>query len=120
MRLRRLIPTLCACLVFVGALSSCGNKETTEKIVPDYVNAELFESALNAGEDTIGKTVCFVADTIKPDSAFGFNIWAGEHLNFISETNPGVKEGDNLTVTVGEVENFLGSWLIKYDLIYID
>ena len=84
MRLRRLIPTLCACLAFVGALSSYKNKETSERIVLDYANTELFESALNAGENTIGKTICFVVDTIKPDSAFGFNNWAGENLNFIS------------------------------------
>ena len=120
MRLRRLIPSLCVCLAFVGSLSSCGNKGTMDRIVPDYANAESFESALNSGEDTIGKTVSFVADTIKPDSAFGFNIWAVDHLNFISVENPGVKEGDNMTVKVDEVENFLGSWLLKYDLIYID
>ena len=120
MRLFKIIPACCICFALAGFLSSCGDKDTSERIVPDYSTAEMFESALNSGEDTIGKTVCFVVDTIKPNSAFGFNIWSGEHLNFISEENPGVSEGDSMTIKVDEVENFLGSWLIKYDFIYIN
>ncbi len=116
MRLQKYVSAISICLAFFGSLSSCNN----ERIVPDYASAELFETALNKKEDTIGKTVCFVADAIKPNSAFGFNIWAGEHLNFISEKDPGVKEKDSLTVKVKQVNDVLGSWLIKYDLIYIN
>lgn len=115
MRLYKLASAINICLILTGALSSCSNN----RIIPDYASAELFETALNKDEDTIGKTVCFVADTIRPNSAFGFNIWAGEHLNFISDKDPGVKEKDSVTVKVNEVKNLFGSWMITYELIYI-
>lgn len=52
-----------------------------------------------------------------PESKLGYNIWAGEHLNFISSDNPDVKEGDSITIKVTKVEKMLGSWIIKYKKI---
>lgn len=119
MRLAKFLSILCFCMTLSESLSSCDNS-SSDRIVPDYATAASFESALNKSEDTISKTVCFVVETIKTNSAFGFNIWAGEHLNFISDEDPGVKEEDSMTVRVKEVKTLLGSYLIKYDLIYIN
>ena len=80
----------------------------------DYPNVEDFEAALNAGEDLTGKTVTFTVLEVHPSSAFGYNLYAGEHLNFVSSKNPGVKEGDTITVKVEEVNSILGSWIISY------
>ncbi len=85
--------------------------------VVDYESAADFESALNNGEDLTGKTVTFTVKAIAPDSAFGFNLQAGEHLNFCSTTNPGVKEGDTVTAKVIEVKSVLGSYIISYKKI---
>ncbi len=54
---------------------------------------------------------------MKPDSAFGYNIWAGEHLNFVSSKNPDVKEGDIVVVKTTTIESNLGSWIIKYERV---
>ena len=99
-------------LLIVGTIA-CGNS----KIVLDYGDAESFESALNAGENLEGKTVQFMAGELHPDSAFGYDIWAGEHLNFVSSTHPDVKEGDTVTVKVNKIESMLGSWIISYEKI---
>ena len=83
-------------------------------IVLDYENEKEFESALNAGEDTIGKTVKFKVDDINPESSFGYDLWAGEHLNFVSDNAVSVNIGDELTVKIDSVENVVGSWIIHY------
>jgi len=105
--------TLVFVLLFGICLIGCGKN----KIVADYGNAEVFEAALNKGENTEGKIVSFVADEIHPDSAFGYDIWAGEHLNFSSSKNPGIKEGETVAVKVTSVENILGSWMITYEIV---
>ena len=78
---------------------------------------EDFEAALNAGEDLTGKTVTFTILEVHPDSVFGYNLYGGEHLNFCSSKNPGVKTGDTITVKVKEVNSLLGSWIISYTKI---
>lgn len=83
----------------------------------DYERVEDFEAALNAGEDLTGKTVTFTVKDFRPDSAFGYNLITGEHLNFCSSKNPGVKTGDTITVKVKEVNSLLGSWIISYTKI---
>lgn len=83
-------------------------------ITVDYENEESFEAALNEGQDLEGKTVKFVVRQIEPQSAFGYNIIAGEHLNFVSSRNPNVSVGDIVTVKVTEVRSLLGSWILEY------
>lgn len=64
-----------------------------------------------------GKTVCFTVDKLVPDSAFGYNLQAGEHLNFCSADNPKVSAGDTVTVSVEKVTSMLGSWIISYQMV---
>ena len=107
-------------LVLVLSLVACGGNagnDSNAEAKPDYEDVVTFESALNAGEDLTGKTVAFTVNELVPDSAFGYNIHAGEHLNFCSPNNPGVKTGDTLTVKVTEVTSMLGSYLIGYEMI---
>ena len=94
-------------------LSACA---ATQPVTPDYADAASFEAALNAGTDVTGKIVQFTVDKLVPDSAFGYNMEAGEHLNFCSATNPGVSEGDTVTVEVKEVVSSLGSYIISYKM----
>lgn len=88
-----------------------------KEVILDYGDASAFEKALNAGENLEGKTVQFEAMELHPDSASGYNVWAGEHLNFISSRNPDIKAGDIVTVRATEIESALGSWLIKYEKV---
>lgn len=104
--MKRLITVLL--LTVVVALSACGGDVT-----PDY-NTKEFESALNDGEDLVGKIVEVEIEHIEPDSAFGYNLQAGEHLNFVSSKNPNVEIGDTITVEVEEVDSMLGSFIITY------
>ena len=91
--------------------TACGSKEV------DYANVEDFEAALNAGEDLTGKTVTFTVREVHPNSAFGYNLFAGEHLNFVSSKTPGIKEGETVTVKVKEVSSIFGSWIITYSKV---
>ncbi|MDE5584372.1 MAG: hypothetical protein K2J08_11805 [Ruminococcus sp.] len=95
-------------LAMSAVLFACGAEA-------DYKNAESFESALNAGEDLTGKIVTFEVDDYIPDSTFGFNLCAGEHLNFCSTDEPKAKKGDEVTVKVTSVKNFMGSYIIYYE-----
>lgn len=79
-------------------------------------NERSFEKALNAGKNMQGKKVKFRVKKIEPQSAFGFNLEAGKHLNFVSSTNPGVKKGRYLTVKVKKVTYVLGSYVITYTI----
>lgn len=86
----------------------------SEPVEPDYTTTEA-EAALNAGEDIVGKTVKITVDTYVPNGTLGYTIQTGEHLNFISPSNPDVKEGDELVVKVTEVTNVLGSFVMNYE-----
>ena len=105
-----------ASIVFVifTLLLSCG---ASKKVSIDYGNAEAFEKALNAGENLEGKVVQFTAVDFRPDSMLGYNVWAGEHLNFISSRNPDIKAGDTVTVKALTIESSLGSWIITYEKV---
>lgn len=98
------------CLVITG----CDKK--TKQVI-DYSNAETFEAALNAGENLEGKIVRFVAKDFKPDSAFGYNVIAGEHLNFVSANHPNIKIGDEVTVKCLSIQSFMKSWIIQYERV---
>lgn len=80
----------------------------------DYPNEADFEKDLNAGHNLTGKTVTFVVFDFKPTSALGYNLWAGEHLNFVSAFHPNREKGDIVSVRVENVQNINGSWVISY------
>ena len=114
------LPVLLMFVFMAGMLSACSPKAISSVQV-DYKDAAQFEEALNAGEDVAGKIVSFHADSLHPDSKYGYNIWAGEHLNFISEENPGIKRGDIATVSVTTTQQLdNGSWIIYYELLETD
>ena len=102
-------------VVLVFALCAC--TAAAPKTVIDYADAGSFEAALNRGENLEGKVVQFKAMELHPQSAYGYNIWAGEHLNFVSEKNPDVKGGDTLTVKATSIESIIGSWIIHYEKV---
>ena len=84
-RWNRRITALLAVLL-ICTLSACGQSQ----IPLDYGDETAFEADLNAGKNLVGKTVSFVAAELHPQSLYGYDIWAGEHLNFISSKNPDI------------------------------
>lgn len=82
----------------------------------DYGDAEAFEQALNKGENVQGKVVRFKVREYATPVA-GYNLHAGDHLNFISFKNPGVSTGETITVKVTKVQDFddgkFGIWYKK-------
>ena len=83
-------------------------------VMPAAYDEATFESLLNAGQDLTGATVTFVAMELHPDSVFGYNIYAGQHLNFVSTKNPHINQGDVVTVKVTDISSIMGSWIISY------
>ncbi len=106
-----------AVLLMISMLSACGGSKAEKETVVDFADAASFEAALNNGDDLTGKTVSFVVREIVPDSAFGYNLITGEHLNFCASKNPGVKVGDTVTVKVTEIQSVLGSYVISYEIL---
>lgn len=96
-------------LAMSASLAACGESSA------DYTDAASFETALSNGENPEGKTVQFTVNDVIPNTALGYNVQAGERLNFISSKNPDVKAGDIMTVKVGTVASLFGSWLIQYE-----
>ena len=94
--------------------TGCG-RTTAQATKPDFADAAAFETALNNGDDVKGKTVTFKVNELVPNSALGYNLQAGEHLNFVSAENPGIKAGETVTVKVTKVESMLKSWIIAYE-----
>lgn len=90
---------------------------SAEEVMIDYEDAESFEAALNEGKNLEGKVVRFIAGEFHPQSKLGYNVWAGEHLNFVSSRNPDIKEGDTVTVKTTTIENMAGSWVINYEKV---
>lgn len=82
-----------------------------------YESAEDFEKALNNDEDVLGKVVSFSVREVHPDSTLGYDLWAGEHLNFVGDEGKEAKEGDVLIVAVNSTNKKMGSWVIGYDLL---
>ncbi|MFR5822322.1 MAG: hypothetical protein ACLUE5_00025 [Dysosmobacter sp.] len=108
----RRITALLAVLL-ICTLSACGQSQ----IPLDYGDETAFEADLNAGKNLVGKTVSFVAAELHPQSLYGYDIWAGEHLNFISSKNPDIEVGQTVTVKVTAVESVIGSWFIEYEKV---
>lgn len=107
------ILSLIISLMLIMSLVSCG----TNEVAVDYANVSDFETALNNGENVTNKTVTISVEKLVPNSAFGYNIQTGEHLNFCSSDNPNVEIGDVVTVKVTEVSSMLGSYIISYEMI---
>lgn len=101
-------------IAIVAFLAACGKQE---EVVIDYADAQSFEAALNNGENLEGKIVSFMVQEIHPESALGYNVWAGEHLNFVSDRNPDIALNEQVTVKVNTIQNILGSWVIHYEKV---
>ncbi|URZ86622.1 hypothetical protein [Floricoccus penangensis] len=102
-------------IIFIGILflTACGNSKEDSKPKYDYTETQ-FEDKLNAGDDLTGKTVEVKVAKLVPNSAFGYNIEAGKHLNFVSPENPNVKEGDSVILKTEKVASTMGSYIITY------
>ncbi|GEM_PF-3933724 len=113
MKLTALLLSACLCLMLFG----CGSKDESEddNIYIDYGDEEAFELMINAGEDMVGKIVRFTAKELHPDSAVGYNIYAGKHLNLVSTGDPGIAQGETVVVRILTVDTFIGSWLLTYE-----
>ena len=91
----------------VSILFGCGQRT-------NYTTEE-FEEALNNGDDVTGKTVVVKVKTLVTDSPLGYNIQAGQHLNFVAPVHPKVKEGDKITLKVEKYVKVFGSFIITYE-----
>lgn len=96
------------------AKKAVSKKTKPKKSTPSVLSASKFESALNEGKDMTGKKVRFKVTDYAPNSAFGYNLMGGKHLNFVSAKNPHVRKGQTIIVKVTDVYSFLGSWIITY------
>lgn len=101
-------------VLFLLLFTACGREAA---VMIDYADEVAFETALNNGENLEGKVVTFTAQEIHPDSTLGFDVWAGEHLNFVSQKNPDIAVGDRVTVKATAIENVAGSWVIHYERV---
>ncbi|WP_225046998.1 hypothetical protein [Lacticaseibacillus kribbianus] len=107
--MKKVVLTVLTVLSFLLVLTACSGAKAA-----DYPTAAKAEAALNAGKKLDGKTVSFKVTKVEPKSVLGYNLQAGEHLNFVSQDNPGVKKGDVVTVKVKKAGNVLGSFVISY------
>lgn len=82
--------------------------------VADYPNIKDAEIALGKGKNLKGKTVQFKVKKLEPQSAFGYNMETGKHLNFVSPENPNVKKGDTVFLKIKKIKSVLGSFVITY------
>lgn len=108
---------LCVFVVFLITLflTACGKQGET--VVINYADEQSFEAALDNGENLEGKVVRFTALELHPKSAWGYNVWAGEHLNFVSAEHPDIKAGDVVVVRATSIKSHLRSWIIEYEKV---
>lgn len=111
MKVYKKIAYLSLALIMSLMLSACGD------LSADYPDAASFEAALNNGEDTIGKTVRFTAESVEVGTALGCSILASEHVCFYSVDNPGIQTGDTVTVQVTAANGIFGYWLVQYETL---
>lgn len=118
---------LCILLAAAMILCGCGDKEKASSRSSqnqsyaeediDFKDEAEFEAALNRGENLIGKVVRFKVLEIHPDTDWGYDLWAGEHLNFIFPEPQDYKVGDEVTVRVDTVQKLArtsyNSWIIN-------
>jgi len=83
-----------------------------------FENAEDFEIRLNQGENLDGAIVTFEIKKVCPEINLvfgGYNLWGGEHLNFVSKSPMDVNQGDLFTVRVLYTTKTIGdSWVVHY------
>lgn len=79
-------------------------------------NTENFEKRLNNKENLENCFVSFDVQHIEPNGHYGYTIWSGEHLNFISDDDKNFSIGQVITVRATKIDTFLGSYLIKYEI----
>lgn len=95
-------------------------KVETPRYTIDYIDAESFEKDLNDGKKVQGKVVQFIVLEYKPDTSWGVNCWAGEHLNFISQEALDVVKGQTIVGRVTEEPtSHLSSWIVPYEILSI-
>lgn len=83
-----------------------------------YSDDASFESDLNAGKNLENTYVTFLINDVQEESAFGYDLWAGEHLNFVSRKNPNLSKGQVITVKARRIKKTLmTSYLIEYEFI---
>jgi predicted RNA-binding protein with TRAM domain len=109
--MKKVLVGLLSSIMVIFLLAGCGSNKTVKA---DYTTKQ-FETALNKGDNLEGKTVSVTVNKLVPNSAFGYNIEAGKHLNFVSVDNPNVKKGDKLILKVTKVASALGSYVISYE-----
>jgi predicted RNA-binding protein with TRAM domain len=109
--MKKLLVGLLSSFMVLLLLAGCGSNKTVKA---DYTTKQ-FETALNKGDNLEGKTVSVKVNKLVPNSAFGYNIEAGKHLNFVSPDNPNVKKGETLILKVTKVASALGSYVISYE-----
>lgn len=106
-KVSKFLPVLMVVGVFF-CLTGCTRQQQA-----DY-SAKTAESSLNSGKNLENKTVRFKIKKLIPNSAFGYNMETGKHLNFVSDKNPKVKKGDTVIIKIDNVRSILGSYVIEY------
>ena len=106
-------------VILILLFAACGTNNndvaTGDEATQFYENAETFEAALNSGKNVVGSTVQFKVEKFVPDSTYGYNLQAGDHLNFCSNNDPDVNSGDTVSVEVAKVDKvFSNSYIIYY------
>lgn len=121
MKIKQFFPKLSLLLIMWGVsvtLGACGSTNNTlGDDIRDYESEMEFETALNNGTNINGSTVVAKATTIAPDSKFGFNVQAGEHLNFIVPENSEIQVDGYYKFKVNSTQSFLGSWILYSDYL---
>lgn len=105
-------------ITFIFSLAACSavdnNTATADEATQHYENAESFEAALNDDVNVVGSTVQFKVKKFAPNSEYGYNLQSGEHLNFCSNSDPGVNSGDTVSVEVAKVDKVYSKYYIIY------
>ncbi|MBR5677759.1 MAG: hypothetical protein IKX20_06450 [Paludibacteraceae bacterium] len=114
-------------VILAGALIGiCANSyfitNRKENSIMQFDSAEEFESALRDGYDLKNTQVTFQVEEIKSKTLLGYNVWAGEHLNFYPSEKPQeLNCGDYVTVKVKKIKNFLfGSYRVFCEIQHIE
>lgn len=100
-------------LMLVLAMSVAFLFGCEEMVEYDY-DTESFEQALMNGEDVTGAIVFIKVKEVEEGGAFGYNMKAGENLNFVSSVKPTVEAGGTALIEVERYGNVFGSFIITY------